>query len=40
MAGLMVMNQERRADPYENAKRWMKENANVVAGWKSGTKSE
>jgi len=40
MAGLMVMNQERRADPYKNAKRWMKENADVVAGWKSGTKSE
>jgi glycine betaine/proline transport system substrate-binding protein len=40
MAGLMVMNQERRADPYENAKRWMKANADVVAGWKSGTKSE
>lgn len=33
MAELMVWNQEKGADPYENAKRWVKENADIVSLW-------
>lgn len=33
MAELMVWNQEKGADPYENAKRWVKENADTVNTW-------
>lgn len=34
MAELMVWNQKKRSDPYENAKRWVKEHADLVATWK------
>jgi glycine betaine/proline transport system substrate-binding protein len=33
MAELMVWNQEEGADPYENAKRWIREHPDKVAGW-------
>jgi glycine betaine/proline transport system substrate-binding protein len=33
MAELMIWNQEKGANPYENAKRWVKENAATVKGW-------
>lgn len=33
MAQLMIWNQEEDADPYENAKRWMKENSAQVQSW-------
>ena len=33
MAELMVWNQEDGADPYENAKRWVKENQDKVQSW-------
>ncbi|UHD18627.1 glycine betaine ABC transporter substrate-binding protein [Thiocapsa bogorovii] len=33
MAELMVMNQERRADPLKNAKLWIAEHPDVVASW-------
>jgi glycine betaine/proline transport system substrate-binding protein len=33
MAELMVWNQEKGADPYENAKRWVQENADKVEAW-------
>lgn len=36
MAELMVLNQERRADPLKNAKRWMAENPEVVKTWTEG----
>ncbi|MBK1707661.1 MULTISPECIES: glycine betaine ABC transporter substrate-binding protein [Marichromatium] len=34
MAELMVWNQEKRADPYKNARRWVEENAETVESWK------
>ncbi|MBN2885083.1 MAG: glycine betaine ABC transporter substrate-binding protein [Chromatiaceae bacterium] len=34
MAELMVWNQEKRADPYKNARRWVEENAETVETWK------
>ncbi|NKN33007.1 glycine betaine ABC transporter substrate-binding protein [Marichromatium bheemlicum] len=34
MAEVMVWNQEKRADPYENARRWVEENADIVESWK------
>ncbi|MFD2114022.1 glycine betaine ABC transporter substrate-binding protein [Thiorhodococcus fuscus] len=34
MAELMVWNQEKHADPYANAQRWVKENADTVSSWK------
>lgn len=33
MAQLMVWNQEKGTKPYDNAKRWVKENADVVKAW-------
>ncbi len=33
MAELLVWNQEEDADPYENAKRWIKENPEKVQQW-------
>jgi glycine betaine/proline transport system substrate-binding protein len=40
MAELMVLNQERRADPLKNAKLWIAENPDVVASWMPGAESE
>ncbi|WP_296808335.1 glycine betaine ABC transporter substrate-binding protein [Thiocapsa sp.] len=40
MAELMVLNQERRADPLKNAKRWISENPDVVASWMPSAGSE
>ncbi|EXJ13484.1 glycine betaine ABC transporter substrate-binding protein [Imhoffiella purpurea] len=34
MAELMVWNQEKHADPYANAERWVEENADTVESWK------
>lgn len=34
MAELMVWNQEKRADPYANAERWIEENRDLVESWK------
>lgn len=34
MAGLMVWNQEKRADPYANAERWIAEHPEIVESWK------
>ena len=40
MAELMVLNQERRADPLKNAKLWIAENPDVVESWMPGAQSE
>ncbi|NCC29853.1 MAG: glycine betaine ABC transporter substrate-binding protein [Gammaproteobacteria bacterium] len=40
MAELMVLNQERRADPLKNAKLWIAENPDVVASWMPGAGSK
>ncbi|HSO83876.1 glycine betaine ABC transporter substrate-binding protein [Thiocapsa sp.] len=40
MAELMVMNQERRADPLKNAKLWIAEHPDVVASWMPDAESE
>jgi glycine betaine/proline transport system substrate-binding protein len=40
MAELMVMNQERRADPLKNAKLWIVEHPDVVASWMPDAESE
>ncbi|EGV17608.1 glycine betaine ABC transporter substrate-binding protein [Thiocapsa marina] len=40
MAELMVMNQERRADPLKNAKLWIAEHPDVVASWMPAAESE
>ncbi|EGV33308.1 ABC-type glycine betaine transport, periplasmic subunit [Thiorhodococcus drewsii AZ1] len=34
MAELMIWNQEKHADPYANAQRWVKEHADTVSSWK------
>lgn len=34
MAELMTWNQERRSDPYVNAQRWIKQNAELIESWK------
>ncbi|MBK1724248.1 glycine betaine ABC transporter substrate-binding protein [Thiocystis violacea] len=34
MAELMIWNQEKRSDPYKNARRWVEENADTVETWK------
>ncbi|WP_296703541.1 glycine betaine ABC transporter substrate-binding protein [Thiocapsa sp. UBA6158] len=40
MAELMVLNQERRADPLKNAKLWIAEHPDVVASWMPSAESE
>jgi glycine betaine/proline transport system substrate-binding protein len=40
MAELMVMNQERRADPLKNAQRWIAEHPDIVASWMPDAESE
>ncbi len=40
MAELMVLNQERRADPLKNAKLWIAEHPDVVASWMPGAEGE
>ncbi|MAM58767.1 MAG: glycine/betaine ABC transporter substrate-binding protein [Salinicola sp.] len=37
MGEVMLMNQEEGSDPYENAKKWVEENPDVVAEWTDGT---
>jgi glycine betaine/proline transport system substrate-binding protein len=40
MAELMVLNQERRADPLKNAQRWIAEHPDIVASWMPDAESE
>jgi len=37
MGEVMLMNQEEGSDPYENAKKWVEQNPDVVAEWTDGT---
>jgi glycine betaine/proline transport system substrate-binding protein len=40
MAQLMILNQERRADPLKNARLWMAENPDRIAAWKRGVEND